>query len=238
LECTLKKNAPSEFNQDSSCNSVVVGAPDDDTNGCGVGQTHVFSASTGALLQTLDDPSASTIDGFGVSVGLSSAVLVVGALRDDTGGADVGQGHVFTGAAEISVLGNGNTIADGDTTPNTIDDTDMGNITFGLTTANRTFTIQNIGELSLNVTTPVAITGAGSAEFSITGQPSNSLTSASSTTFTVLFDPANSGTFTATIGIANDDTDENPYNFDIQGIADPLLPPSQPCPSGAWLRFA
>ena len=41
------------------------------------------------------------------------------------------------------------------------------------------------------------------------------------TTFTVQFDPTGSsaGTKLATLSIANNDSDENPYNFNIRGIA-------------------
>jgi len=40
---------------------------------------------------------------------------------------------------------------------------------------------------------------------------------AGSTTFEVTFDPSAGGTRVATLNIANDDSDENPYNFSING---------------------
>ena len=40
-----------------------------------------------------------------------------------------------------------------------------------------------------------------------------------STTFTVTFDPSTEGTKTATISIASNDADENPYLFTISGDA-------------------
>ena len=45
------------------------------------------------------------------------------------------------------------------------------------------------------------------------------------TTFTVQFNPGNLGLRQATISIDNDDADENPYSFDVQGTGiDPSAP--------------
>jgi hypothetical protein len=63
----------------------------------------------------------------------------------------------------------------------------------------------------------VQIGGANAADFTVTTLPAASVAAAGSTTFQVTFDPSATGTRTATITIANDDADENPYNFSIQG---------------------
>ncbi len=78
-----------------SGNNVLVGAPLDDTNGIGVGQAHLFDATTGLLLQTFDDPTVTTSDRFGFSVSISGNNVLVGAPSDGTNGADVGQAHLF-----------------------------------------------------------------------------------------------------------------------------------------------
>ena len=41
---------------------VLIGAPGDDTQGNDVGQAHLFDATTGALLQTVDDPTVTFSD--------------------------------------------------------------------------------------------------------------------------------------------------------------------------------
>jgi uncharacterized repeat protein (TIGR02543 family) len=66
--------------------------------------------------------------------------------------------------------------------------------------------------------------GAQAAEFTVTTQPTSPVAAAGTTTFQVTFDPSASGTRSATLSIANDDSDENPYNFSIQGTGttDPL----------------
>jgi hypothetical protein len=62
----------------------------------------------------------------------------------------------------------------------------------------------------------VAISGA--AEFEIFTQPvSTTITGESSQTFVVRFSPIAIATYTATISIANDDSDEDPYTFLVQG---------------------
>jgi len=123
-------------------------------------------------------------------------------------------------AAEIDVQGNGQSIADGDTSPSLADHTDFGSTAVVGGTVVRTFTIANTGSATLNLTgTPlVAVSGAHAGDFSVTAQPaSSSVAAAGSTTFQVTFDPSATGLRSATISIANNDADENPYDFSIQG---------------------
>ena len=125
-----------------------------------------------------------------------------------------------TGATpEINIQGNSTNISDGDTTPNTTDNTDFGSTLVSGGTIDKTYTIQNTGTGVLNLTgTPiVSIGGTNASDFTVTAQPSASVAAGGSTTFTVRFDPSASGTRNATISIANDDSDENPYNFSISG---------------------
>ena len=78
-----------------SGNNVLIGAEGDDTNGVDVGQAHLFDATTGALLQTFDDPTPTSSDRFGISVAISGNNALVGAALDDTNGPLVGQAHLF-----------------------------------------------------------------------------------------------------------------------------------------------
>ncbi|MCK0131097.1 choice-of-anchor D domain-containing protein [Flavobacteriaceae bacterium F08102] len=133
---------------------------------------------------------------------------------------------------EMNVVGNGIAIVSGDVTPDVADDTDFGQADLSSGIVTHTFTIENTGPLELNLTggSPyVTIGGADASEFSLTAVPSSPIASANSTTFNVTFNPTSLGVKVATISIANDDTDENPYTFDIQGegidanAASPLL---------------
>ena len=85
---------------------------------------------------------------------------------------------VAPASPEINIIGNGTNIVDGDTTPIAGDDTEFGTIGT-LTTLDHTFTIQNLGTGTLNLTggTPI-VDISGNAAFSILTQPSaNSITS-------------------------------------------------------------
>jgi hypothetical protein len=125
---------------------------------------------------------------------------------------------VFT-EPEINIVGNSLNIISGDNTPSEYDYTDLGWVTSGSVT--KTFTIQNLGTETLTLTgsSPyIIIGGTNSANFSIASAPAASIAAGSSTTFQVTCTPSASlGTYTATLSIANNDANENPYNFSIQG---------------------
>ena len=120
---------------------------------------------------------------------------------------------------EINVEYQGHNIADGDTTPRPDDGTDFGraDVVGGDVTA--TFTIQNLGGQTLNLTgSPlVRIVGANAADFTVAAQPTTPVASGGSVTFQVRFDPRAAGLRTATIQIANDDADEGLFDFAISG---------------------
>lgn len=113
--------------------------------------------------------------------------------------------------SEIDVQGNATSIVDGDLTPSTTDWTD-----FGSATVTRTFTIRNTGAALLTVGA-ITISGTNASEFTVTTPPSATVAVGSSTTFTVTFTPTAVGVRTANISIVNNDSDENPYDFNIQG---------------------
>ena len=53
--------------------------------------------------------------------------------------------------------------------------------------------------------------------FSVTSIPNTSIAASGSTVLQITFNPGDKGTRIASVSIANNDSDENPYNFDIQG---------------------
>jgi len=109
-------------------------------------------------------------------------------------------------------------VADGDATPSTSDSTDFGSVILGQTRS-VTYTITNSGAFSLTLsgTPKVAVSGADAADFSVTTQPTSPVSASGTTTFIVRFTPSDLGVRAATLSIANDDANENPYNFSIQG---------------------
>ena len=83
----------------------------------------------------------------------------------------------------------------------------------------RTFTIQNVGSGSLDLTGApiVSIGGPGAGDFVVTASPVTPIAGGDDETFEVTFTPSAIGVRTATVSIDNNDSDENPYNFTIQG---------------------
>ena len=137
------------------------------------------------------------------------------------------EGYALT-TQEIDITGNGNSILNSSTAISTTDDTDFGNTTVGAPVSH-TFTIQNTGVLPLNLTGSPLVSISGDPSFSITTQPSAStIAVGNNLTFIVQYNPSTTGINTATISIANDDSDENPYTFDVQG-SNLMLPAN-----GSW----
>jgi len=124
-----------------------------------------------------------------------------------------------TTSINMNVKGGTVLIADGDITPSTNDFTDFGstNVSSPIT---RTFTVENTGTLSLNLTGTPKVVLTGSTDFSVTTQPSSPIVSSGTTTFIVTFNPTSIGSKTASISIANNDAGagKNPYTFDIKGM--------------------
>ncbi|MEQ9300063.1 MAG: choice-of-anchor D domain-containing protein, partial [Cyclobacteriaceae bacterium] len=93
---------------------------------------------------------------------------------------------------------------------------DFGDLGIG-STLDTTFTIENNGSTDLTLTTAVTPVAIAGGQFTIQGaQPSSPISAGGSETFTVRFTPTG-GAAAGTISIANDDSDENPYNFTLAG---------------------
>jgi len=117
---------------------------------------------------------------------------------------------------EIHVRGNGRDIADGDATPSALDGTDFGVVLLEGSTATRTFTVGNSGGRALSLGSPVLSSDHGD-DFQLTTPPAASVPPGGSTTFSVTFDPSATGIRTAMVSFPNNDANENPFNFALQG---------------------
>ena len=95
----------------------------------------------------------------------------------------------------------------------------FGNVLLGSNSGTITFTVENLGTADLNLdgTTKVAISGTDAAMFVVGTQPGSPIAPAGSSTFTITFTPGSLGVKTATVTIANDDQNEDPYNFTLTG---------------------
>ncbi len=108
-----------------------------------------------------------------------------------------------------------------------VDDVSTVNFGPGLQAANisRTFTIKNPGGAVLN-TISAGITGTDAANFSVTTAPPATLAVNGTTTFVVRFTPNALRVFNATLRVASNDFDENPFDIGITGEGVETLTPS------------
>ncbi|MEM7111260.1 MAG: choice-of-anchor D domain-containing protein [Chloroflexota bacterium] len=181
----------------------------------GSGQTHALQAGSPAL-----DAIPSGTNGCGSTYSSDQR----GEGRPFNAGSgnscDVGayEAQTVLAAPEIDVQGNSTSIANGDVTPSTADDTDFGTVNVGANLVT-TFTIENTGtaDLTLSGSPLVGVSGTNASEFVVTTAPTSPVAASGSTTFQVTFTPTAGGVRSATISIANTDSDENPYTFAIQG---------------------
>ena len=80
-----------------SGDKVLVGARFDDTGATNAGAAYLFDGTTGALLQTFNNPTPAANDNFGISVSISGDNVLIGANLDDTGATDAGAAYLFDG---------------------------------------------------------------------------------------------------------------------------------------------
>jgi hypothetical protein len=116
-------------------------------------------------------------------------------------------------------------ITDGDNTPSLADHTDFGDLALGVAFT-RSFTIANLNPDNLYLTgSPlVTLTGAAAGDFRVVVSPTTPISANTTTTFQVCFTPSHTGTRAVTLSLANNDSDESPYDFAIQGTGHNLAP--------------
>ena len=92
------------------------------------------------------------------------------------------------------------------------------------TNLSRTFTITNTGTADLTGLI-ITVDGAGASSFTVTTNPVAPVTPNGSTTFTVRFAPVSAGVKIAVLHIANNDTNNNPFNIALTGTGTNVLAP-------------
>lgn len=175
---------------------------------------------------TVTQPSSSNVTAGGGSVtfsvtfdpvttGFKTAILTI---ASDDADENPYVFHLVGGGAvipEMSVSGNGTEIVSGDVTPSTTDGTDFGTVEVGNNNP-IVYTISNTGSAQLDLTGITLSHG----DFSVISPYTTPVPATTgSTNFTVQFLPSSAGLKTCTVSIDNNDPNENPYTFTIQGTA-------------------
>ncbi len=168
-------------------------------------------------------------NGSGDNLTITSGGANVLNLTDNNALTNAGTSYPFTVSGggpscsvnpEIDVLGNQKSIVDGDTTPTTMDYTEFGSVQIG-NQLTRTFIIENQEAVTLNIT---SATIGGTSEFSILTPTPIAIAPGNTANFLVRYAPTNTGVDLVTLTINNDDSDENPYDFSLQGSGINALP--------------
>lgn len=120
-----------------------------------------------------------------------------------------------TPSPEIAISGNGVIISNNDYTPSSLDDTDFGNLSIGVTDTN-TYTIENQGNLDLNISN---ISLSNSSNFSIDNAPSlpTTIIAGNSINIDVTYLSNYEGSSNSIMSITSNDTDESNYQFTVTG---------------------
>ena len=167
-------------------------------------------------------------DSFGTGVSISGNIVLVSAPANDLDEDELnlitsaGAAYIFstgiggTVEPEINIKGDSLDIVSGDSTPSKNDNTAFGTTQIIAGTIENFYTIQNLGSGDLSISSISIIDGPANG-FSVNALPPAIISPGSSATFSVVFEPPTVGLKEATVQIASDDADENPYIFAIQG---------------------
>lgn len=133
-------------------------------------------------------------------------------------------------APEIHLTGNGLAISNNDLIPSSGDGTDFGAISPGSGAVTRTFLIENLGNLALNLTGSPRVLISGADAFTVVAQPAATVSGAGNASIQIHFSPSGFGVKNAIVVIGSDDPSEALTTFAISGMAidDGLV---------AWWRF-
>lgn len=178
---------------------------------------------------SLPSPSRTlTINGLSIEPGAyyyirwAFADVTVSGDRDELGLDDIEVSAVYgPPAPEINVQCYGNNLLTGDVTPTVGKGTDFAPIGSPLSTLNSnhiiSYYIYNLGGAPLNISS-ITITGAQASDFTIVGGiATGNIAPGGYVMVNVSFDPSAPGLRQARLNIGNNDSNENPYFFDIQG---------------------
>jgi hypothetical protein len=129
---------------------------------------------------------------------------------------------------EINIKGNNISIPNNFDEPYGLNNTLFAATNLGTDSVEKEFIIENLGLANLNLTgTPIVnITGLNPSDFIVTQQAVSPVISGSTTSFKIKFHPTVAGLREANVSIANNDADENPYVFKIQGTGTCTTSPS------------
>lgn len=203
-----------------SAGNVVVTGKSINANGNNDYYTVKYAAANGALIweQRYNGP-ANREEGMSVSPATICLTLTPDGGAVVTGSSNNGTNNDYATVSYGPVISTPEIAVEQPVTNNLTDGVgilDFGGLKVG-NDVTRVFTVKNTGTATLTGIA-VTLTGANAGtDFGVTVAPPASLAPGGSTTFNITFIPAALGTRTATIQVASNDADENPFDIAITG---------------------
>jgi len=116
---------------------------------------------------------------------------------------------------EVNILGNGMDICNNTMAFSGSNNTDFGTVKVGAE-IQKTFVIQNIGKVDLNIGDPAVSVSGSCPDFSILQPETLIVLPGKTAMFTIVFSSKAVGNYTETVKVYNDDEDESVYTFKIK----------------------
>lgn len=82
-----------------------------------------------------------------------------------------------------------------------------------------TYSVANLGNVDLTLTTPVSVSGQSNCAVVVNTQPSNIVAASTATNLVVTITPTATGAWSANLSILSNDPDQSPYSWTISGTA-------------------
>nr|WP_152556317.1 GEVED domain-containing protein [Nonlabens ulvanivorans] len=186
------------------------------------------------VVRTITIPTSATTGRRVLRIGSRRYWASVQSCGNDSGNSEEFEDYVIDilpiAGANISLSGNAVAISHNSTTTSLADGTNFGVVDSNIGEDDHTFVITNNGstDLTLGLIGPVNFGIGSHSSFTLlnTPAPGTIISSGASTTFQVRYTPRTVGQHNATIEIASDDTNENPFVFAIQGEGAQIYPDS------------
>lgn len=186
------------------------------------------------VVRTITIPTSATTGRRVLRIGSRRYWASVQSCGNDSGNSEEFEDYVIDilpiAGANISLSGNAVAISHNSTTTSLADGTNFGVVDSNIGEDDHTFVITNNGstDLTLGLIGPINFGIGSHSSFTLlnTPAPGTIISSGASTTFQVRYTPRTVGQHNATIEIASDDANENPFVFAIQGEGAQIYPDS------------